>query len=262
MSLKKNNIDKQTLAKYASWSIRIAKSVALIFGIIFSWLKLKGIDYSIILNELKPNIILRISLIVLYTSWLYGVIIDAKIQEKIYQVSNITKNNITLGILVITPQILLFLILCILTNNLKIFLIVLFISWIYNLLFYFIFTRYLAKDTDKKNEQIYLKDGNFYLIERYNIGYNFLYGNWYIKRYVFGLLILIINIIIYHSLLFGFLSQHHRNVLCALLALIFILITEIWIWLERIKRTTKLNYIQTIDNKYRIKQIKKTSEQN
>jgi len=221
--------------------------------LIFGWLELSNLPIVQIFNDQYSNWILRFSLIIYFAAWTTGPIIDMDAEEKVLEY---VPNKDRLGFssyAFIFVIVILFGALCYVSDFLYFdliltaFFILNIISWV------FLKDKFLKTAFEESNKK-YIADGLYLKSECLKILNNYLYGNWQIKRFIAGFIVLIlINFLVFTNLS-NYISEkiglNSSQFIKGIGVLIFIAVMEGWIWYIRIKRWFLLSYIDELNDKY------------
>jgi len=224
-------------------------------GLYFGFLQLSGIEIDPFKNDEFADILMKINLLIYYLGWLNGTLMDLKDEEAIFILPP-NKGKFTasaIGTLIILA--ILFFLLCSFRSNyvfvliLDGFLIANVISWKYLINF--------ISNSVKENKEFYSNENKNYKSIYLNLMIDvYLKGNWQWWRFGIGAFILIIINVLVFTQLAQIISirfnMHSAELVKAIGFLIFITVTEGWIWIMRLKRRTQIELIDTLDENYYI----------
>lgn len=250
--MKENNTSNLLNQKNVAFNLlnkskRIIRFLALLTASIFTWLNLKGLPLSSIANDLSTDLILKISLILYYLAWVYGATLDASDSSVVIQkVKNKGKIPL-LGLVISTVTCILFIGLCYYFTSPKLSFFI-FIFWNYNFFAWKLLNKEVVKPNLDLNRRFYESQKDFLMFKRFKLVENFVYDKWNFWRFIFGLIYLLI--LIFYSqtnvLDFFFPNIENKRFIISICILLFVFITELWIWYFRLKKSFGIKTITEI----------------
>ena len=232
-------------------------------GLIFGYLKLKDISIIPFINDLSVDFILKISLAVYYFSWSAGLSSDIN-DQVIVLIKGLEKKYFLpaypIAFIIVSG----FALLCY-VKNFRIFAIVLLIFWIINLFGWIYAVMFLLDKMFIDTQEEYQMSNSFSLSEKLDVVKNYTEGNWQWIRFIIGLIIIIIVIILAYSPLSLWASKYLKissEAINAFSVSVYIIFMETTMWIMRIKVKVSLLFIEKMDNKYHIKLKKEFKEVN
>lgn len=250
---------KRLIGSAKKWIGFISSVLVLLFG----YLELK--DYSLvpISDDAGATIILKITLVLYFASWIRGLLFDLNEQKEVY-LHVPYKGKMPWHTYVVSGMIaVMFGVLC-WTKTVEMFVFVLTSFWLidHTAWFYLVhfFERPAYDESKKKSEKnkLWLK------LEKLDTVFEYVAGRWKMKRFIVGLALLIAVIFITympigtkltHDLL-GF-SSHSFTV--AVAVLIIIVGVELWVWYLRIRTKMSLRVYERLYERYEL--VKKSDDQ-
>ena len=239
-----------------AWTIRLFLWItSVILTIIFSWLKLEGIPFSVITNDIVASYILKISLIIYFFSWILGCNFDIYYQTLVYETVPNKGDIPKLGYFAIFGIVILFGLLCWI-DSFKKFSLVLPCFWILDHLSLIYMIKKIVNPALKDSLDYNQKEHNYRNIEKINVISEYLRGIWAKWRFLVGFSILLFIIFLsftdYPSKLSNYLTWKSADFVISLSILFFVLLVEIWIWLRRIGVRICFRNIDSINEHYRL----------
>jgi len=246
---------------------RKARSIIYFFslalGLIFTYLKLKGISLVPFINDLSVEFILKISLTVYYFSWIVGLSSDIN-DQVIVQIKGLEKKYLSPAWPIAFMVFIGFALLCY-VNNFKAFTIALLMFWIINLFGWIYLVIFILDKMFVDSQKEYQMSNSFSLSEKLEVVKNYTEGNWQWIRFIIGLIIIIIAILLPYTPLSLLASKYLKissEIINAFSVSVYIIFMETLMWIMRIKVKVSLQFIEKMDNKYQIKLKKEFKEVN
>ena len=250
--------DKNDIISISRKARFIVNSAVIILGLIFGYLKLRGISILPFINNLSGDFILKISIVAYYFSWSTGTLSDINDMEIVY-IRGPENKYLPPGYLIASIIVIVFALLC-WVKSFQGFSIVLFIFWIINLFAWKYLIKFILKNIFDDSQKEYQKINSFSLFEKLDIVQNYSEGNWQWIRFIIGLILIIIVILLAFTPLSLLVSKYLKissEVIDAFSVFLYVIFMETSIWIMRIKRKVSLSVIEKIDKKYHVKLIKK-----
>lgn len=243
--------------------IRMARAIRTIIRILagalafsFAWLKFSGIPLPDLNNDNNATIILRIALILYYSAWLGGVLLDSRDEEDILLTTpyNGKLPFVGLGLCALITAV--FGLMCWVDTYHR-FLIVLFIFWIVDKFSWMYMSIQIIQPSVKASRIKYEEDNDQLFIEQLDQISGFFKNNWHWWRFGFGLLYIGVLIVFANTSLgdtvvnkIDFLST---ATFFSVGILIFIIVFEVWVWFFRLRRHFIFRFITKFRKKQKIK---------
>lgn len=236
----------------------IVNSAIIILGLTFGYLKLRGISILPFINNLSGDFILKLSIVAYYFSWSTGTLSDINDMEIVY-IRGPENKYLPPAYLIASIIVIVFALLC-WVKNFQGFAIVLFIFCIINLFARTYLVKFILKNMFNDSQKEYQKINSFSLLEKLYIVQNYSEGNWQWIRFIIGLMLIIIVILLAFtplSLLFSKYLKISSEVIDAFSVFLYVIFMETSIWIMRVKMKVSLSVIEKIDKKYHVKLTKK-----
>lgn len=246
--------DKNDIISISRKARFIVNSAILILGLIFGYLKLRGISIVPFINNLSGDFILKLSIVAYYFSWSTGTLSDIDDQEMVY-IRGPENKYLPPSYLIIFLIVIVFALLC-WVKNFQGFAITLLIFWITNVFAWKYFIKYILKDIFNDSRREYQKINSFSLFEKLDIVQNYSEGNWQLIRFIVGLIMIIIIILLAFTPLSLLVSKYLKissEVIDAFSIFLYVIFMETVIWIMRIKMKVSLSVIEKIDKRYHVK---------
>lgn len=244
--------NKQQVAIFKRSRI-IISLIAGVLGIYYGYLQLSGLEVEPLITDSFADALIKIALFLYYLAWVYGLLMDLKDEEAIFILPpNKGKYTISAYFSVLAIAIVFFS-LCYFKSNqiftliLDAFIIINIITWQYLINF--------ISESVKDNKEFYnTKKKHFQSVYLRIFVDDYLKGIWQWWRFGVDFFILIIL----NLLVFSDLSQiistkfNLRSVefVKTIGFIVFLAISEGWIWYMRLKRRTSLDLIDSLDEEY------------
>lgn len=239
---KKKSIFKKTqnLVTYSS----------ILLILFFSWLQLdKSFLIPFIVDTLSNNFI-KTSLILYFTSWVFGLKYDLKDEDYAMVVAPSNDKHKPLHFILIIILILIFTFLCLAKNH-ESFIIILNIFTLYNFLTWRILINIFNPAFEEEKSVL---SGKF-AYENHKVIVKYLKGNWQWYRYGFSLFILILLTILIFSNLKNILASSlniNPSVFVSICIFVYILVFEFWIWIKRLERYYTFKVFNQLKESYKL----------
>mgnify|MGYP001149558841 CR=1 FL=1 len=253
--------DRNDIIKASRKARFILSFFSLALGLIFTYLKLKGISLVPFINDLSVEFILKISLTVYYFSWIVGLSSDIN-DQVIVQIKGLEKKYLSPAWPIAFIGFIGFALLCY-VNNFKVFTIALLMFWVINLFGWGYLVIFILDKMFVDSQKEYQRSNSFSLYEKLEVVKNYTEGNWQWIRFIIGLLIIIIAIVFAFTPISLLVSRYLRissEIINAFSVSVYIIFMETMMWIMRIKVKVSFQFIEKMDNKYRIK-VKKESKE-
>jgi hypothetical protein len=263
--MKNNNQDfidtKPEVMKAARYMRTLISVGALSLPLAFVWLKLQGVNFAPIAQNITADVIFKFTLAIYYFCWVWGLSFDTANDEVLF-VKSPDRLHVYIGgtliALLITGM---FAVLCYVDTwrkfsiFLAIYLAINIISWLYLI-------KFALNSTFQASQESYRQMKKYIKLEQLNLVFNtYLCGKWQWARFLTGGLIVA---------LMNWLSFRYRNgasviqigtysleveLLIALTILLFVTIMELWIWYMRLKVKAGLQILEDLQDDYRFEPI-------
>jgi len=237
----------------------VASGLALFFAIL--QLNVSVIDFF---NTTKPEWIQKLALIAYYFCWLFGTRADTNTQEEIY-VELPSTWHVTVGtFLMVAGFVLVAAFLLWAAGNEKRFAIALTSFFLFNIGFW-VYLNHLLKPVMKTSQAKLARERAFFDLEKLRIAMEYLAGNWQWRRFaLMGGVILAADIVCFvpsvrtglsdviQKLAGGLNEGTVYALLPDLFLLLFVSVSEIWIWIRRVRVATSLDVLEEMKQRYSI----------
>ena len=246
--------DKNDIISISRKARFIVNGAILILGLLFGYLKLRGISIIPFINNLSGDFILKISIVAYYFSWSAGLLSDIDDQEIVY-IRSPENKYLPPAYFIASIIVIVFALLC-WVKSFKEFAIVLLIFWIINVFAWKYFIKFILKNIFDDSQKEYQKINSFSLFEKLDIVQNYSEGNWQWIRFIIGLILIIIVILLAFTPLSLLVSKYLKissEVIDAFSVFLYVIFMETSIWIMRIKMKVSLSVIEKIDKKYDVK---------
>lgn len=227
--------------------------IASALGLYFGFLQISGIEVDVFKNDEFADTLMKITLLIYYLGWLNGTLMDLKDEEAIFILPP-NKGKFTISAIVMLISLaILFFFLCSFKSK-QIFAMILDAFMILNIYSW----RYLIKfisTSVQENKEFYNSDNkHFKFIYLRLMVDEYLEGNWQWWRFGVGTFILIgINVLVFTDIslvISADLKLKSAELVKAIGFMIFVIVTEAWIWYMRIQRRTSIELIDSLDEDY------------
>lgn len=253
------SIRRGTIVKRVKLMIKTVATILLFF---FGWLSLKDFPYIELLNDDFSAILLKISLGLYYFSWIFGTYADLEDEEYTLLIAP-NKGKITnMAVGTIAMLGLLFAILC-WAKDFRVFSISLFLFFLFDRLGNIYLVRYIRPAIDESKKK-YIENENISGLLSINSIDKFLSGKYINWRFGIGILIVLIMVLfsftelpVEISVFFGIKSP---DLLIVFLIFLYVVVIELWIWYQRLRRKIYLQLLIEIDEKYQLNLKEDTDE--
>jgi hypothetical protein len=240
----------------------VAMALAALYGLSLS----KVIPLAPVLNGIDATTSLHIEIVFYYFFWVWGVTHDTDLQEAVYAIApeggKLRPSDI--GVIVLIFVVAILLIWSVGSQRrfaglLTVFFVVNIFAWRWLLS--------LIKPVIAKSSNIYIESGDngLFSLERLNAFVEYISGRWQWLRFLaMGLVLVLLNTVTFfdafRQLVSNFLEQRYpavtsgqfSNVLPVALFALFIVVSEAWIWMMRMRTDLLLNAISNLEQKYKI----------
>ena len=227
--------------------------VASTLGLYFGFLQISGIEVDAFKNDGFADTLMKIALLIYYLAWLNGTLMDLKDEEAIFILPP-NKGKFTFSaIFMIIILAILFFLLCTYKSK-QLFAVILDIFMLVNIYSWRYLIRFISNSV-KENKEFYdIGNKNFKFIYLKLMVDDYLKANWQWWRFGVGVIVLIgINILVFTDLslmISSDLKLRSAELVKALGFILFILVTEGWIWYKRLQRRTSMELIDALDEDY------------
>jgi len=149
-------------------------------------------------------------------------------------------------------------------NNFRIFAVALLMFWIINLFGWIYLIIFILDKMFVDSQKEYQRSNSFSLSEKLEVVKNYTEGNWQWIKFIIGLIIIIIAILLPYTPLSLLASKYLKissEIINAFSVSVYIIFMETMMWIMRIKVKVSFQFIEKMDNKYHIK-LKKRKQRN
>jgi hypothetical protein len=229
--------------------------MAFALGVIFAWLKLKGVEFTPIVRAIPASLVLNLSLALYYWCWIFGARTDTYYQEQVYEYAPNEGRFPASGYLIAVLLTAFFGFMCWLKTFeqfaacLTAFFVVNILGWIY-------MVRWMLPTPVRRSREAYRTTSRFSQLASLEIVRHHICGSWQWVRFAAGgLMIAWIDLLVYTRRL-DFIAKVLPGVSAELVFsfsfLAFILVIEGWIWYKRLWVLIALDVIEDLDTAYKL----------
>lgn len=227
--------------------------IAGILGLYYGFLQLSGVEVGPFINDEFANVLMKIALFIYYLAWLNGLLMDLKDEEAIFILPP-NKGKFTASAVVMILCIAIFFFLLCLFKSKQIFALFLDVFMIINILSWRFLINFIS-DSVKDNKEFYNSENkHFKFIYLRLMVDDYLKGSWQWWRFGVGVVILIgLNILVFTDLaqvISTDLKLTSVELVKAIVFILFILVSEGWIWYMRLQRRISIELIDSLDEEY------------
>jgi hypothetical protein len=245
------------------WATIFVNTVCGILAAVFAWLQFRNYGIAQLIEKTEPEAFLRCIMFGFYLCWVFGPNFDVKVQKLVYvkdpHGGALTSTGLILLILFSLSAI--FMLWA--TSNEKTFFIALTLFIILNLAGYF-FIYHRMRPAAKASGQLFYSGGNFFRFAQLVYVTEYMFGTWQRYRFLFlvvsifllDLLCFLTPVRTYVSALIHQIIPIEQTTISALLPdvglLLFLIVSEGWIWTQRLKVSVALKTIEELSKKYHL----------
>lgn len=243
-------IDKTDLSRMAEAVRRLTRILATALALVFSWLKLRGVEMPRVIAEPESLVIVRAALVLYYVSWVLAVMVDTRDEEDVFFATptggSIPRAAISIAVAVSVA----FGILC-WVQTFEDFVWALVAFWLLNLVAWRYFVRSLVTPIVSASRKISVQTGRRLLQARIDLMDEFLRGKWQWWRFGTGFA----GLAILACLTFKPVTDSLTHTLTGITAAgfqaiaiaIFVIGMEGWIWVMRLRRRIGIRVLEHVD---------------
>ncbi|MEW6666791.1 MAG: hypothetical protein AB1512_16440 [Thermodesulfobacteriota bacterium] len=244
---------KGQLSRLADTTRWMTRTLAGLLALIFAWLKLEGLPLPAVTTEPVALLILRLTLVLYYSSWVLAVMVDTRDFEDAFvsapHQGKIPARGFSIAVFLSAS----FGLLC-WVQNYRDFVLALALFWVINILGWrYIVMNFLRPAIRESRGVLEKAEGHLYL-ERISVVDAYVNGGWQSARFIVGALgILLLAFLCFSHFLeaisrsLGFLSS---TGFMAIAIAFFVLFVETWIWFQRIRRRIVIRQLERLSLKY------------
>lgn len=253
--------DVTRLAGYARLSITVIGSL---LALVFTWLQIRDLPIAAVVENTRPEFIQRLTIVIYYLCWIAGSRFDVGVQEAAYvddpregRLSVITIFTIILFGAVAAA------LLWVSDDELKFSLVLtLFVGM--NILGW----RHIIKRVRpaiNATRKRYREEHDYFGIEHLSIVTEYMSGRWQWHRFATLVgIILVSDVVVLMPAVRQFATQNMHRVISEIssqtfsvllpdfLLLLFVLISEVWMWVMRVRIATSLRVLRSLNRKYNL----------
>lgn len=252
------------LAWWAYQSIKVIGGLLLLF---FAWLQVKDIPLGTLVQNTRPEFLIKATLILYYASWITGCTFDTRIQQKVY-VADPKRGQITVDLLAAI-------------GGFFVVAFALFWASSHQQYFAFVLLAFVAvnavgwmlivgrvKPIISASREVFLQRENFFRLEQLAVVREYMTGNWQVRKFIAMVIVILFASALssFDSLRISlgtvietFATSVPPNTMAGLLPdlciLFFVLMAEGWIWTKREKVRSILAAIDDLRQRYVLKPL-------
>jgi len=252
------------IEKLAWWATKFVNSVCAILALFFTWLQLKNYQIAQVIEYAKPEFLLKLTMIGFYTSWLFGSTFDIKIQKSVYVKDPYRGKLGSIGFSLLILFSISAIVLLWASDNEQNFFIALSAFMALNIVSYiYVFRR--MHPAASESEQLFYKKKDFRRLLQIKVVTHYMFGKWQRYRFLFVALgICLLNAIYFstwirtnvgetiHRIVPSVEASPVATLLPGIALLVFLAISEGWIWTQRLTVKISLGTIAKISEQYRL----------
>ena len=251
--IKVDSENRKYIFDLSNKSISYLRYVSIFIASSITFLSFGNYDIVEEINTINYRIILKFSLIILYSSITYGVLKDIREFQRNFHDGLYTSKFPALGIFLLVITGASFLLMCNSINNFKYFIVYNSFFWLFNYYFWCQikeFTIAIFKESYKNEIYTHNRVGQF----RIKYIFKYYFTKWYEDRfnYAIGFILLISFIIFFLESPIKDIGFDDHKVFASVIYLIFILFMETWIWVKRTKRRYLIKTIEELTHNYNL----------
>ncbi len=252
--------------------VSVAAAAFGVCGLIFTWLQIFEITVAAAVNNMRPDTLTRIALIIYYNAWLWAQPVEFAMSLKVY-IAAPDRGRIPKDFFVSLPFLVLAgLLLFFVAGDARHVSFALALFWLIDV-YLWQRVRAEAKKWRERSAEIYRNEGARVRLEQllcYTDRY--LRGNWqYFRFFVMALMLAVIltvaNFPDYRSTISDYLNREFNAIPAAkwetfvpgLLILVYIMIGEIWSWSFRIRAVHQIRFLDELRQHYAFEPVAKTA---
>ena len=252
------------IERLAWWATKFVNSVCAILAIFFTWLQLRNYQIAQIIEYARPEFLLKLTMIGFYTCWLFGPTFDIKVQKLAYVKDPYRGKlgSIGFSLLILFSISALFLLWA--SDNEQNFFIALSAFMTLNIISY-VYIFYRMRPAASESELFFYKKKNYRRFLQAKEVTHYMFGNWQRYRFLFVALgICLLDALCFSSSLRNYLGESVHRIVPSVQAqsvamllpdialLVFLTISEGWIWTQRLIVKISLATIAKINEQYRL----------
>jgi hypothetical protein len=250
--------------RFVQFTRSIIRVVAVVLGLLVGYLQIRDIKPDALLTPSTADIIWRLTLVLYYWSWVGGFNFDINIQERAY-VAFPGQGRWPVRLYVVLAACVLVAVMLLtsygniahFSTALSCFLLVDYGSWLY-------LRRFIRSSIDE-SRLYYSTEGKFYDLAILNMVERYMFGRWKWWRLMAGATIVIVADVFAFNQAFRETTARGVQIICpwlstsdaiplfySMLFLLFVLITELWIWLRRVRIYVRLDALEYLNGLYHL----------
>lgn len=246
-------VGKEEVQRFSKNTKTLIRRVAFIPGLLFTYLKLRGVSLIPFSDDVGAAFIIKIFLVIYYTSWVQGLISDVSDQEIAYLRAP-SKGRLPLLFITIGITIGVFFLYLCWARTPKELLFVLSLFWIFDHLARLYLIRFIKRSAYLPSENNLIKTKSWYRLELLSIVFNYVDGKYVWYRFGVGIILLaLLGSLIYAPLALEItkvLNFHSHKFTFSLGVLAYVMVIEIWIWWMRMRTKISGDLLKRLDSKY------------
>jgi hypothetical protein len=245
------------------WATRFVNTVCAILAAVFAWLQFRDYGIAQLIEKTEPEVFLRCIMFGFYLCWVFGPNFDVKVQKLVYVKDPHGGELTSTGLLLLVLFSLSAIFMLWATSDEKTFFVALTLFIILNLAGYF-FIYHRMRPAAKASGQLFYDSRNFFRFAQLVLVTEYMFGTWQRYRFLFMVIsIFVLDLLcffkplrIYISALIHQVIPVQETTISALLPdvglLFFLIVSEGWIWTQRLKVSISIKMIEELSKKYHL----------
>jgi len=247
----------------AWWATVFVNVVCGILAAIFAWLQFRNYAIAQLIEKTEPEAFLRCIMFGFYLCWVFGPNFDVKVQKLVYVKDPHGGKLTSVGLLLLVLFSLSAIFMLWATSNEKTFFIALTLFIILNLAGYF-FIYHRMRHAAEASGYLFYSNRKFFRFAQLVLVTEYMFGTWQRYRFLFMVIsICVLDALCFSAPLRSYVSNlvHQivpieevtiSSLLPDLGLLFFLIVSEGWIWTQRLKVSVALKTIETLSLKYKL----------
>lgn len=252
-----------SIENLAWWATIFVNVVCGILVAVFAWLQFRNYGIAQLIEKTEPEAFLRCIMFGFYLCWVFGPNFDVRVQKLVYVKDPHGGELTSVGILLLVLFSLSAIFMLWATSSEKTFFVALTIFIILNLAgYFFIFHR--MRLAAKASGHLFYSTGNFFRFAQLILVTEYMFGTWQRYRFLF----MVISICILDALCFiTSLRSNISNLIHQIIPieettissllpdlglLLFLIISEGWIWTQRLRVSVAIKTIEELSKNYKL----------
>jgi hypothetical protein len=251
-----NNIEN-----LAWWATIFVNVVCGILVAVFAWLQFRNYSIAQLIEKTEPEAFLRCIMLGFYLCWVFGPNFDVKVQKRVYVKDPLRGELTSVGLLLLVVFSLSAIFMLWATSNERTFFAALSLFIVLNVVGYF-FIYHRMRPAAEASGHLFYSTGNLFRFAELMLVTEYMFGRWQRYRFLFMVIaVSILDVLCFSVPLRNYISGTIHQIvpleqatLASLLPdlglLVFLLVSEGWIWTQRLKVSVALKTITMLSHKY------------